>query len=213
MLNAYRTFSRTGEKEIVIKRSRFIGYGAPVESEEEAIAFIAEIRKKHAQASHNCFAYMIGERDQIQRFSDDGEPSGTAGKPILEVLKNQGLQNIAVVVTRYFGGTMLGAGGLVRAYTDGAVAASEAAEPVDQVLHRLVRVKVDYTWLGKLENELRLRETLLDETLYADLVTLQCLPREDDHEAFAAWMTDLTQGQGEIEIGDPRYVPHDVISD
>lgn len=212
MLNAYRTFSRTGEKEIVIKKSRFIGHGAPVESEEEAAAFIADIRKKHAMATHNCFAYMIGERDQIQKFSDDGEPSGTAGKPILEVLKNQRLKNIAVVVTRYFGGIMLGAGGLVRAYTDGAVAASEAAVPVEQVLHRLVRVKVDYTWLGKLENELRLRETLLEETIYEDLVTLQCLPREEEHEAFAAWMTDLTQGQGDIEMGAPRYVPH-AISD
>ncbi|GIQ70230.1 YigZ family protein [Xylanibacillus composti] len=210
MLHAYRTFSQTGEKEIVIKRSRFIGHGAPVETEEEALAFIAAIRKTHAAATHNCFAYMIGERDQIQKFSDDGEPSGTAGKPILEVLKNQKLKNVAVVVTRYFGGIMLGAGGLVRAYTDGAVAASEASVPVEQVLHRLVRIRVDYTWLGKLENELRLRETLLEETLYTDLVTLQCLPREEEHEAFVAWMTDLTQGRGEIELGDPRYVPHPI---
>ena len=130
MLPRYRTLRREASKEIVIKKSRFIGYGKPVESEAEAAAFIEAIKKKHWDATHNCSAYVIGERDEIQKQSDDGEPSGTAGKPILEVIKAQGLKNTVIVVTRYFGGIMLGAGGLIRAYTDGAVAAIEAAEAV-----------------------------------------------------------------------------------
>lgn len=111
MLERYKTVRRAGDKEIVIKKSRFIGHVMPVEREEEAVSFIEEIKKRHWNATHNCSAYMIGERDEIQKQSDDGEPSGTAGKPILEVIRNQGLKNVAIVVTRYFGGIMLGAGG------------------------------------------------------------------------------------------------------
>ncbi len=107
MLTQYRTVKRFGSAEVVIKKSRFIGYAKPVETEDEAIAFIESIKKEHWNATHNCSAYMIGERDEIQRASDDGEPSGTAGKPILEVIKNQGMKNVAVVVTRYFGGICL----------------------------------------------------------------------------------------------------------
>ncbi|UUZ90782.1 YigZ family protein [Paenibacillus sp. P25] len=155
MLAQYRTVKGFGQAEIVIKKSRFIGFARPVESEEEAIQFIEGIKKEHWSATHNCSAYMIGERDEIQKASDDGEPSGTAGKPILEVIKNQGLKNVAVVVTRYFGGIMLGAGGLIRAYTDGAVAGLAAAQQVYRVLHREMLVEIDYTWLGKVENEPR----------------------------------------------------------
>lgn len=108
MLAQYKTVKHEGKAEIVIKKSRFIGHAKPVATEEEAIQFIAAIKKEHSLATHNCSAYMIGERDEIQKQSDDGEPSGTAGKPILEVIKNQGLKNVAVVVTRYFGGIMLG---------------------------------------------------------------------------------------------------------
>ncbi|AFH59704.1 YigZ family protein [Paenibacillus caseinilyticus] len=212
MLPQYRTVRAFGTAEIVIKKSRFIGFAKPVSTEEEAVAFIEGIKKEHWNATHNCSAYMIGERDEIQKASDDGEPSGTAGKPILEVIKNQGLKNVVVVVTRYFGGIMLGAGGLIRAYTDGAVAGLAAAEQVYQVLHREVRVEIDYTWLGKVENELRGRGTLLGETAFADKVTLLCLPKETEADAFIAWMTDLTQGQGVILQGESRYVEHAELS-
>ncbi|WP_435922010.1 YigZ family protein [Paenibacillus sp. DYY-L-2] len=205
MLERYRTVRRAGEKEIVIKKSRFIGHVMPVESEEEAISFIEEIKKRHWNATHNCSAYMIGERDEIQKQSDDGEPSGTAGKPILEVIRNQGLKNIAIVVTRYFGGIMLGAGGLIRAYTDGAVAAIEAGEAITRVLHREVFVELDYTWLGKVENELRNRGVRTGETAFADKVTLLCLPLDGEAEAFLNWMTDLTQGQAVMTEGDKVY--------
>lgn len=205
MLERYKTVRQAGEKEIVIKKSRFIGQIKPVETEEEAVAFIEEIKKRHWNATHNCSAYMIGERDEIQKQSDDGEPSGTAGKPILEVIRNQGLKNVAIVVTRYFGGIMLGAGGLIRAYTDGAVAATEAGEVIMRVLHREILVELDYTWLGKVENELRNRGVRTGETGFADKVTLRCLPLEGESDAFVAWMTDLTQGQAKMTEGDKVY--------
>lgn len=205
MIARYKTVRKAGDKEIVIKKSRFIGYIRPVETEEDAVQFIEEIKKRHWNATHNCSAYMIGERDEIQKQSDDGEPSGTAGKPILEVIKNQGLKNVAIVVTRYFGGIMLGAGGLIRAYTDGAVAAIEAGEVITQVLHREIYVELDYTWLGKAENELRNKGVHTGETAFADKVTLLCLPLDDECEEFIGWMTDMTQGQAVISEGDQVY--------
>lgn len=208
MLAQYKTVKHEGKDEIVIKRSRFIGHAKPVATEEEALQFIASIKKEHSLATHNCSAYMIGERDEIQKASDDGEPSGTAGKPILEVIKNQGLKNVAVVVTRYFGGIMLGAGGLIRAYTDGAVVGLAAAEPVYHVLHKEVLVEIDYTWHGKVENELRNRNMLLGETQFTDKVTISCLPLAEEADRFIAWMTDVTQGQGVILTGEERYVEH-----
>jgi len=205
MLDRYKTVRQEGSKEIVIKKSRFIGHVMPVATEEEAVAFIEDIKKKHWNATHNCSAYMIGERDEIQKQSDDGEPSGTAGKPILEVIRSQGRKNIAIVVTRYFGGIMLGAGGLIRAYTDGAVAAIESGDPITRVLHREVFVELDYTWLGKVENELRNRGVRMGETGFADTVTLTCLPLDSEAESFIAWMVDLTQGQSLITEGERLY--------
>lgn len=205
MLEQYRTVRSSGSKEVVIRKSRFIGHVMPVENEEEALLFIEDIKKKHRDATHNCSAYVIGERDEIQRQSDDGEPSGTAGKPILEVIRNQGVKNVAIVVTRYFGGIMLGAGGLIRAYTDGAVLALEAGEVITRVLRREVFVEIDYTWLGKVENELRGRGIQTGETLFTDKVTLLCLPRNDEADAFMAWITDLTQGQALVTEGRRIY--------
>ncbi|MBN2980033.1 MULTISPECIES: YigZ family protein [Cohnella] len=205
MLSRYATVRDYGNSEIVIKKSRFIGHARPVESEEEAVAFIESIKKQHWNATHNCSAYVIGERDEYQKALDDGEPSGTAGKPILEVIKHRGLKNTAVVVTRYFGGILLGAGGLVRAYTDGAVAGIDAAEPIVKVLHREIAVDVDYTWYGKLENELRQKGTRLGDISFTDRVRVVCLPEAPEAERFAAWMTDLTQGQARIETGEEKY--------
>lgn len=205
MLEHYRTVRSSGSQEIVIRKSRFIGHVMPVENEEEALLFIEEIKKKHWNATHNCSAYMIGERDEIQRQSDDGEPSGTAGKPILEVIRNQGVKNVAIVVTRYFGGIMLGAGGLIRAYTDGAVHALEAGEVINRVLRREVFVEIDYTWLGKVENELRGKGIQTGETLFTDKVTLLCLPRNEEGDTFIAWIIDLTQGQALVTEGRRIY--------
>ncbi|SEN85124.1 YigZ family protein [Paenibacillus sp. OV219] len=205
MLAKFKTFRQLASGEIIIKKSRFIGYGKPVTSESEAIAFIEELKKQHWNANHNCSAYVIGERDEIQKQSDDGEPSGTAGKPILEVIKHHGLKNVVIVVTRYFGGIMLGAGGLIRAYTDGAVTAIEAAETITNVLHREVIVDVDYTWYGKLENEFHARNVRIGGTDFTDRVIITCLPEAADAERFSNWITDLTQGQAKLTIGEDNY--------
>ncbi|QGQ98220.1 YigZ family protein [Paenibacillus psychroresistens] len=210
MLAEFKTVQQYGSTEIVIRRSRFIGHAISIASEQEAIAFIERIKKENSTATHNCSAYIFGESDEFQKQSDDGEPSGTAGKPILEVIKHQGLKNIAVVVTRYFGGIMLGAGGLIRAYTDGAVAGIDAACPIRQVLHQEVWVHIDYTWLGKIENELRNRQILMGETQFTDKVIVSCLPFYTDKDTFVAWMTDLTQGQALIDLGDALYKEHPI---
>lgn len=208
MLDQFRTVKGLGNDEIIIKKSRFIGHAKPVATEEEAARFIEGIKQQHKAATHNCSAYMVGQRDEIQKQSDDGEPSGTAGRPIMEVIKHQGMKNIAVVVTRYFGGIMLGAGGLVRAYTDAAVIGIAAAVPIYQVLHREVLVEIDYTWHGKVENELRGRKMLLGETLFTDKVTMVCLPIAVEAELFMASMRDITQGQGLITLGTEQYIEH-----
>ena len=205
MLERYATVKGYGCKEIVIKRSRFIGHAQPAETEEEAVAFIERIKKQYWDATHNCSAYYIGERGQWQKALDDGEPSGTAGKPILEVIKNRQLINIVVVVTRYFGGILLGAGGLVRAYTEGAIVGIEAAGPIMKVLRREIFVDVDYTWYGKLENALRDRGVRIGEISFTDRVRVQCLPEAAQAGAFQAWVTDFTQGQARLEQGETRY--------
>ncbi len=206
MLDQYKTVAGYGESEIVIERSRFIGYVQRATTEEEAMAFIAMIKKKHWDATHNCSAFVIGENDQIQRSSDDGEPSGTAGKPILECIKKNGLKDTVVVVTRYFGGIKLGAGGLVRAYTAGTVAGLKAAGIVAHILHQEITVTVDYHWWGKVENELRLGNYRVADTVYADTVSVTVLIPHGEEEAFIERMTDLTNGQARIVRGEKRYV-------
>lgn len=209
MLERYSTVRAYGSEEIVIKKSRFIGHARPVESEDEAVAWIEQLKKKYWDATHNCSAYRIGERDECQKASDDGEPSGTAGKPILEVIKHRGLKNTAVVVTRYFGGIMLGAGGLVRAYTDGAVAGIDAAGPIVKTLHREIVVDVDYTWYGKLENELRGRGIRVGGVDFTDRVRVRCLPVAGEADRFQAWIVDVTQGQAVLKSGEAQYFDED----
>lgn len=215
MLTQYKTIAGYGEDYIVIERSRFIGYAQRVTTEEEATAFIAMIKKKHWDATHNCSAFVIGENDQIQRSSDDGEPSGTAGKPILECIKKNGVKDTVVVVTRYFGGIKLGAGGLVRAYTAGTVTALKAAKIVVHTLHQTISVSVDYTWWGKVENELRLGDHRVSSTDFTDKVTAHVLIPEGEQDEFVARMVDLTNGQAQIALGEKEYVevPVDAVGD
>ncbi len=207
MLKRYFTVEGYGETEIEINRSRFIGYVQRTESEEEAQAFIASIKKKHWDATHNCSAYLIGENDQIQKADDDGEPSGTAGKPILEVLKKNKVKDTVVVVTRYFGGVKLGAGGLIRAYGKGASAALKAGNMVERVLHDTLLFGIDYTFLGKVENELRGREEYRIENIaYLDTVTVTVLVESEKEAPLIEWMKDVTSGQVKISPGDPKYI-------
>ncbi|CAH0206862.1 YigZ family protein [Peribacillus simplex] len=206
MLTQYLTVAGRGEHEIVIEKSRFISHIARVETEDAAQAFIQEIKKKHKDATHNCSAYMIGEQNQIQKALDDGEPSGTAGVPILEVLKKKELKDTAVVVTRYFGGIKLGAGGLIRAYSK---ATSEGINTTGVVVRKLMRVistTVDYTWLGKLENELRSSIYQIKEIQYLDQVNILVYVEEPQKETYTAWITELTNGQGNITEQEMLYL-------
>lgn len=206
MLLQYYTVKEYGEHEIVIQKSRFIAHIQRTETENEAQEFIQAIKKKHWNATHNCSAYMIGEHDQIQKANDDGEPGGTAGVPILEVLKKRKLKDTVVVVTRYFGGIKLGAGGLIRAYGK---ATSEGLDAIGVVKRRLVRimhVKIDYTWLGKIEKELRASPYLIKDIHYLDHVGIEAYADEESIEAFTGWMIEETNGQCTIEKGETVYL-------
>ncbi|KKB35935.1 YigZ family protein [Bacillus thermotolerans] len=208
MLPHYYTVKGYGEAEIIIQKSRFIAYVSRAETEEEAQAFIADIKKKNWNATHNCSAYMIGENNQIQKANDDGEPSGTAGLPILEVLRKRDLKDTVVVVTRYFGGIKLGAGGLIRAYGKTASEGVNAAGVVERRLMKVMETTIDYTWLGKIENEIRSSVYELKDIHYLDTVKVESFVEESQTEAFAAWITELTNGQAEIKEGDLLYQEH-----
>ncbi|AND42235.1 YigZ family protein [Cytobacillus oceanisediminis] len=206
MLPSYYTVKGYGENEILIEKSKFIAHVARAETEDEALDFIQKIKKKHSSANHNCSAYLIGENDQIQKANDDGEPSGTAGVPILEVLKKKKLKDTVVVITRYFGGIKLGAGGLIRAYSKATTAGLEAAGIVERTLMRIVHTIVDYTWLGKLENELRSSIYKIKEIHYLDLVKIETYVKDSKTELFVEWITELTNGQGKCLEGNHLYL-------
>jgi uncharacterized YigZ family protein len=206
LLHHYNTVKGYGENEINIERSRFIAYVNRAETEEEALAFIADIKKKHWDANHNCSAYMIGEHNLIQKANDDGEPSGTAGVPMLEVLKKRDLKDTVVVVTRYFGGIKLGAGGLIRAYGKATSEGLNATGIVERRLMRIMKTKIDYTWLGKVENEVRSSHYQLKEIHYLDAVEVEVYVEEASKEQFNEWMTELTNGQVNITEGNLEYL-------
>lgn len=205
MKEEYKSIHDFGQDEIIINKSRFIGYAKPVKSEEEAIEFIDDIKTKHKDATHNVYAYMIGENSNIQRYSDDGEPSGTAGVPILEVLKKEELVDLVVVVTRYFGGIKLGAGGLVRAYIKGAKIALDASKIVKKVLHSKVKFRIEYTLYGKVENELMTKEYEVGDIVYDDAVNIVVICEKHKVEQLVHLITDLTSGNMSYESVGEEY--------
>ena len=205
MLKTYRTVEQLGQDEVVIEKSTFIGYAKPVENEEAALAFIQEIKKKRRDATHNVPAYVLGEHNEVQRCNDDGEPSGTAGVPVLEVLKKENVRNVAIVVTRYFGGIKLGTGGLVRAYTKGAKIALESAKIITRVLYQTVIVSVDYTLLGSLQNQLKLKQYGIQDIVYEDVVHLHVWVEEEDVPNFKAQVIEWTNGRAAIADGELCY--------
>ena len=196
MRKNYFTVKGYGESEIILSKSRFITYVNRAETEQEALDFIDKIKKMHPSATHNCSCYMIGEHDTIQKANDDGEPSGTAGVPMLEVLKKQGLKDTVVVVTRYFGGIKLGGGGLIRAYGKATTEGLLAAQIVERKMHYLMKVAIDYSWLGKAENEIRDSHYALRDISYAEGVELFVFVLKEEEQQFVEWMTELTNGQG-----------------
>ena len=203
---AYKTLHEYGMNEVEIERSRFIGYAKPVKSEEEAIEFVNEIKKKHKDATHNVWAYTVGENMNIQRYSDDGEPQGTAGIPSLEVIKKEDLRDVVVVVTRYFGGVKLGAGGLVRAYTKGAKIGLEAGKIIDKVLYQEVKIGLDYTLLGRVQNEIMNLGFCIKDIVYEDNVNILVYSKLEDVEGFTTKIVDITSDKCEIVLGEEFFL-------
>lgn len=194
----YKTLKAYGSDSFLIKKSKFIGHGCPAQTEQEALDFLRSIQEKYRDASHNCYAYVIGRNAGIMRYSDDGEPSGTAGMPIIEVIRARGVTNCCVVVTRYFGGVLLGAGGLTRAYAQGAGAALAAAQVV--VMAHSVRfwVGMEYSLWGLIEYYLRDAPVVKESVDFGATVTATLVTRVRDVEAVYAQMTNLTEGRAEL---------------
>ncbi|HWR38294.1 MAG TPA: YigZ family protein [Patescibacteria group bacterium] len=200
MLSAtYRTVKGYGEARTEIEKSLFICYAARAETEAEAQAFVAQIRKKHADATHNCAAYLVGEAPGLQKADDDGEPSGTAGRPMLEIIKKTGLRDTVLVVTRYFGGIKLGAGGLIRAYGKSASTGLKAAGIVERNLHRQLAIMIDYPLLGNVENQLKVHQYTISAKEFAQQITLNVLEPEGENR--------LTQQVADWTSGLARVVP------
>jgi len=199
-LDEYLVPTDYGEDEFIEKKSRFIGRVWPVETEEEALQKIQEMKKQHYDATHNCWAYVI--RDGGMRFSDDGEPGGTAGNPMMQVLQREELYNVVCVVTRYFGGILLGAGGLVRAYTKGAKIAIDAAGKSMKRVWSVLYVPCPYTFYERVKLEVAAHEGIIRDTQFGAEVELEILVAENKAQAFLDALTDLTSGTVEgLETG------------
>jgi uncharacterized YigZ family protein len=190
----YKTLLRAAKDELVINKSRFLCRGFPVESEEEALKCLAEVRAAHQDATHNCYAYAVGANMGIMRYSDDGEPGGTAGLPMMEVIKARCVTNCIVVVTRYFGGILLGAGGLARAYARGVRVALEAAGVTEFFLRQRLSFSVSYAAFPKVENELTKRGVPVLKKEFGERVFLEVLCDDASRAALDAFLLDLTSG-------------------
>lgn len=204
------TIKQAHSIENVISKSRFIAYIKPVSTENEAKAFIDAIKTKHKDATHNCSAYTVGPEMNIQKANDDGEPSGTAGIPMLEILKKQEIHNVCVVVTRYFGGIKLGAGGLIRAYS-GAV--RDVIYDIGRVELREaipVTVTLDYDQTGKFEYELASTTFLLREQFYTDKVSYQIDVVKNEYDAFIDFLNRITSGNYDLKQEDLKLLPFDI---
>lgn len=198
-MQIYKTIKQYGEGEIVEKKSRFLGKIKKVETEEEALEFVESIKKQYWDARHNCFAYIIGTKGETVRCSDDGEPSGTAGKPMLEVLQNQELRNVVAVVTRYFGGVLLGTGGLVRAYTQATQEALKEAQVATMTPMSVMTVQTDYNAIGKIKYVLAQEETpVLNEEYTADVIVTIAVPL-NQKDFMIKKLTEVTNGRAVME--------------
>ncbi len=201
---SYKTVQKESCDEFIEKKSRFIGYVKPVKTVDEAVAFINEIKSRHWDATHNVYAYSLRE-GQVKRFSDDGEPQGTAGIPTLDVILKQDVVDCCVVVTRYFGGIMLGAGGLVRAYSHGAKIALDAGKVITMSLCKIVRVKADYNFYGRLVPLICEEGGIVEDTQFTDSVEVTFRIPEEKVPFFEARLTDVSNGRFFSEVIDEKY--------
>lgn len=194
----YKTIARRCESRFIEKKSEFIGYLCPVQTEEQAVAFIEEIRAMHRKATHNCYAYILRENNAA-RHSDDGEPGGTAGVPIYEVLRKEGLTDVCCVVTRYFGGVLLGAGGLVRAYTKGAKDAVDAAQIKCMAEAVKLAVTVDYGLYGRLAQVFADFDARVEDERFADNVRIVIHIRAENSQKLTDKLVDVCNGAVSVE--------------
>ena len=200
----YKTLKQRADDQFIVNKSRFIGYAAPCQSEEEALAFIAEKKTKHWDATHNVYAYVLRD-GMTRRFSDDGEPQGTAGIPCLDVLLKEEVTDVCVVVTRYFGGIMLGAGGLVRAYSHGAKIALDSGSVITMSLCKIVKVKSDYNFYGRLVPLICEEGGIIEDTEFTDLVEVTFRIPEEKLPFFDAKLIDVSNGRFRSEVIDEKY--------
>ncbi|AJE86989.1 hypothetical protein SLNWT_6613 [Streptomyces albus] len=205
MPDEYRTVAAAGVHETEVNRSRFLCALAPAATEREAQDFVAGIRARHPDASHHCFAYVIGADASVQKAGDDGEPGGTAGVPMLQMLLRRDLRYVVAVVTRYYGGVKLGAGGLIRAYGGAVGEAIDALGTRTRRRFRIATVTVDHQRAGKLENELRATGRQVREVRYAESVALEIGLPDAEVDAFRAWLADATAGTAVLELGGEAY--------
>lgn len=196
-MTGYKTVKQAARDEFTVNKSRFIGHAAPFDTEEAALAFLQQIRQEYRDATHNCYAYIIGENAGIMRFSDDGEPGGTAGMPILSVIKARGVTNVCVVATRYFGGILLGAGGLVRAYSHACALALDAAQVAVMETSQRWWIEVAYPLWDRVAHHLKGQPILVEKTEFSATVTCTLLIREKDAPAVLSLIDTWTDGQAE----------------
>lgn len=205
IVSKYKTIKDFGTAEVIIKRSRFIANAKPVLTEDDAVNYINALKQKYWDARHNVYAYILRENN-IMRYSDDGEPSGTAGVPILEILKKEGLTDVVVVVTRYFGGILLGTGGLVHAYSQAAKDGIETAGTVEMMLCREFTIKCDYNMIGKIQYEIaEMPDAFCGEIKYGESVEAAVYAPAEEEEAFEKMLIDKTNGGIELTKGGIDY--------
>lgn len=198
---------KQAKAEIVVKKSKFIGHVFPAFSEEEALNYIESVRKEHYAATHNVYAYSVGVGNFAEKASDDGEPRGTAGYPVLEVIKKRNLKNVVCVVTRYFGGIKLGASGLVRAYSNAAALALDKAGIAVYRYHDLITIEVDYDKFGKVQRQLEDAGGIIDDVSFADKVSIRCFVAPELTQAVKSLVEDITAGTGTAVVSQGKYMP------
>lgn len=191
-----------GSGEIVEKKSRFIATIEKIESEEEALAFISKIKKQYWDARHNCYAFVAGKNQELQRCSDDGEPNGTAGRPMLDVLAREDIHNLVVVVTRYFGGTLLGTGGLVRAYQKAVQEGLKNCVVIEKMQGRMLKIDTDYNSIGKIQYILAQQQITAMDTIYTDKVEMRVMVPVERLPEFQEAVTEGTNGTARFQVGD-----------
>ena len=204
-MERYKTVYEGGTGEIIEKKSRFIANVIPITSEEDALAFIESTKKRYWDATHNCSAYVLGINNELARCSDDGEPPRTAGRPMLDVLTGEGIRNTAVVVTRYFGGTLLGTGGLVRAYQSAAKEGLKNSLIIEKIYGRPLMIRTDYSGIGRIQYLIAQNNLTTLSAEYTDTVAIQVLLTPEEENSFTKKILESTNGKAAMEFGDPVW--------